>query len=167
MSSEGMPLIREDVNTFMTACEQVSSPENTALYWKLVQEEFDELTEAMNKADATEVLDACADLIWVIIGMTIAAKLPITVAWYEVTKSNHAKIGSDGFVQRREDGKIQKPQGWQPPQIAQIVDTYARNNFIEEAVRLIKAARCIGHSSKVPEQLPLIVPKKKAQSDDL
>ena len=38
----------------------------------------------------------------------------------EVHRSNMAKL-VDGKVIRREDGKVLKPEGWQPPQLAQFL----------------------------------------------
>lgn len=39
----------------------------------------------------------------------------------EVHRSNMAKLGPDGEVIRRADGKVMKPEGWQPPQIAAVL----------------------------------------------
>ena len=39
-------------------------------------------------------------------------------AWQEVLKTNLAKIDSStGKVIKREDGKVLKPQGWEPPNL--------------------------------------------------
>jgi predicted HAD superfamily Cof-like phosphohydrolase len=37
--------------------------------------------------------------------------------WMEVQRSNMHKIGPDGVVVRRPDGKILKPEGWRAPDI--------------------------------------------------
>ena len=40
-------------------------------------------------------------------------------AWKEVMRSNFDKIDPDtGLVKKREDGKVLKPEGWQPPHLA-------------------------------------------------
>jgi predicted HAD superfamily Cof-like phosphohydrolase len=41
-------------------------------------------------------------------------------AFNEVHRSNMAKL-VDGKVLRRDDGKVLKPEGWQPPQLAQFL----------------------------------------------
>ena len=41
-------------------------------------------------------------------------------AFNEVHRSNMAKL-VDGKVIRRDDGKVLKPEGWQPPQLAQFL----------------------------------------------
>ena len=68
-----------DVATFMRAGGQAVSTKNPGyyderisqadLYYKLVKEEFDELTEAVQNRDIIETADACADLIWVVEGL--------------------------------------------------------------------------------------------------
>jgi predicted HAD superfamily Cof-like phosphohydrolase len=43
-------------------------------------------------------------------------------AWKEVMKTNFAKIDSGtGKVRKREDGKVLKPVGWVPPELALFV----------------------------------------------
>jgi predicted HAD superfamily Cof-like phosphohydrolase len=42
-------------------------------------------------------------------------------AWKEVMKTNFAKIEADGKVRKREDGKVLKPIGWMPPELAPFV----------------------------------------------
>jgi len=67
--------------------------------------------------DATDLpalADACADLDYVVEGTRIAFGIfgpPIAA---EVHRSNMAKLGGP----RREDGKVLKPEGWTPPDIA-------------------------------------------------
>ena len=40
-------------------------------------------------------------------------------AWKEVMKTNFAKIDKEtGKVRKREDGKVLKPVGWAPPELA-------------------------------------------------
>jgi predicted HAD superfamily Cof-like phosphohydrolase len=34
-----------------------------------------------------------------------------------IHKANMAKVGPDGWIVRREDGKVLKPEGWTPPDI--------------------------------------------------
>jgi predicted HAD superfamily Cof-like phosphohydrolase len=44
-------------------------------------------------------------------------------AWNEVMRTKFAKIDPEtGKVRKREDGKVLKPEGWQPPQLAQFVN---------------------------------------------
>jgi predicted HAD superfamily Cof-like phosphohydrolase len=43
-------------------------------------------------------------------------------AWKEVMKTNFAKIDKEtGKVRKREDGKVLKPVGWSPPELAPFI----------------------------------------------
>ena len=45
-------------------------------------------------------------------------------AWAEVMRSNLDKIDPiTGFVKKREDGKVLKPEGWKPPELDQFIQT--------------------------------------------
>ncbi|MEV6219771.1 hypothetical protein [Nocardia sp. NPDC051833] len=46
--------------------------------------------------------------------------IPLEAVWAEVQRSNMAKV-VDGKVRRRVDGKIEKPTGWTPPDIAGVL----------------------------------------------
>jgi len=111
-----------DVVKFIEACDQPKTPENAKLYDKLIREEFDEYVGALLLKDEVETLDACMDMIWVILGFCYMKGYDVAGAWNEVARSNLAKINPEtGKVNKREDGKVLKPQGWTPPQLAEFV----------------------------------------------
>lgn len=114
---------RDDVLKFMTACDQNDRDFGTQaeLYVDLIVEEFKELMTAYGNRDMVEIADACADLKWVIEGLENTLSIPQQEVWNEVARSNLAKIGSDGKVHKREDGKVLKPEGWTPPNIKSIL----------------------------------------------
>ena len=114
-----MPL---DVKIFLDACDQKPSEDNIRLYYNLIQEEYDEFIDAVETGKEVEQLDACMDMIWVILGYCYMKKYNISGAWREVADSNLSKIDSKtGKVLRREDGKILKPEGWKPPDFSKYV----------------------------------------------
>ena len=117
-----------DVEVFLAACGQThaSTPvprnELSALYKKLIDEEYQEFLDAYEDLDNVEQLDACFDMIWVIIGYMKSRGWDCEGAWDEGAKSNLAKIDKKtGFVRRREDGKILKPEDWTPPDFSKFV----------------------------------------------
>ena len=117
-----------DVSVFLAACGQrhASTPvprnELSALYKKLIDEEYQEFLDAYEDLDNVEQLDACFDMIWVIIGYMKSRGWNCEAAWDEGAKSNLAKIDKKtGFVRRREDGKILKPEDWTPPDFSKFV----------------------------------------------
>lgn len=69
------------------------------------------------KLDHEGAADALADLIYVCIGAANEFGIPLDKVWDEVHRSNMAKIGPNGEVKRRADGKVSKPDGWTPPDI--------------------------------------------------
>ena len=107
-----------DVKVFQVACDQQPSAENAELYYKLIKEEFDEFRVAHREKNDVEMLDACMDMIWVILGFCHMKGYKVEGAWNEVSRSNLAKIDTaTGKVRKREDGKVLKPEGWKPPDL--------------------------------------------------
>jgi hypothetical protein len=105
-----------DVKTFMLACDQLKEVEADApLYWNLIKEEFEELSDASIRI---EELDACLDLIWVILGYCHAKGYDVEGAWREIVRSNMDKVDpATGKVRKREDGKVLKPADWRGPDL--------------------------------------------------
>jgi predicted HAD superfamily Cof-like phosphohydrolase len=111
-----------DVVKFIEACEQEKTPENAVLYQKLVREEFDEFVRDYFAGDEIGQLDGCMDMIWVILGYCYMKGFDVEGAWAEVARSNLSKIDSvTGKVIKRNDGKVLKPEGWTPPELAPFV----------------------------------------------
>lgn len=104
-----------DVVKFIEACEQEKNFDNQILYLKLIDEEY---KEHINATDDVQTLDACMDMIWVILGYCYMKGWDVNGAWNEVARSNLAKIDPDtGKVKKREDGKVLKPEGWSAPNL--------------------------------------------------
>jgi predicted HAD superfamily Cof-like phosphohydrolase len=92
------------------------------MYIKLIEEEVRELTVALDNNDKVETLDALIDILVVTIGSIHSLGADAEGAWKEVMKTNFAKIDKDtGKVRKREDGKVLKPIGWMPPELAPFV----------------------------------------------
>ena len=111
-----------DQEKFMQACDQSVGEFNEAqyqLYCNLISEEFNELVASKTKVDD---LDALIDILVVTIGAIHSLGVDAEGAWKEVMRTNFAKIDRDtGKVRKREDGKVLKPQGWTPPELAPFV----------------------------------------------
>ena len=117
----------KDQARFMRACNQPTGAWNEPqfnLYTKLIQEETDELWVANAAADPKECLDALIDIMVVTIGAIHSLGVDGEGAWAEVMRSNLDKIDPiTGFVKKREDGKVLKPEGWKPPELDQFIQT--------------------------------------------
>ena len=114
-----------DQEKFMRACDQSVdkfSEKQYSMYIKLIDEEHRELLEATLEEDRLEQLDALIDILVVTIGAIHSAGFDAEGAWKEVMKTNFAKIDKEtGKVRKREDGKVLKPIGWTPPELAPFV----------------------------------------------
>ena len=114
-----------DQEKFMRACDQTVDKfdeQQYAMYIKLIDEEHQELLEATLAEDPVEQLDALIDILVVTIGAIHSMGADAEGAWKEVMKTNFAKIDSEtGKVRKREDGKVLKPVGWVPPELAPFV----------------------------------------------
>ena len=108
-----------DVQMFMLASGQsvnTNNEEQAHLYHRLINEEYNEFIIARNQKDDVETLDACFDMMWVIIGYMLSKGYDVEGAWDEGAKSNLTKIDTlTGKVTKREDGKVLKPEGWKKP----------------------------------------------------
>jgi len=114
-----------DQEKFMRACDQTVGGEfdkdQFNLYVSLIEEEAGELAEAIKAHDQVETLDALIDILVVTIGAIHSMGSDAEGAWKEVMSTNFAKIGEDGKVRKREDGKVLKPVGWTPPDLRPFV----------------------------------------------
>ena len=120
-----MNKILNDQRQFMTACGQtvdVYNHDQFHLYKRLIGEEVSELIQAISSNNKTEQLDALIDILVVTTGALHSLGVDGEGAWDEVMRTNFAKVDSKtGKVIRREDGKILKPEGWQPPKLEQYI----------------------------------------------
>jgi predicted HAD superfamily Cof-like phosphohydrolase len=111
-----------DIETFHTACDQEPSQANYNMYLGLIEEEFDELQDAIEANDRVEQLDALVDILVVTMGAIRTGGFDAEGAWREVMNTNFAKIDpTTGKVRKREDGKVLKPEGWTPPNLEKFV----------------------------------------------
>jgi predicted HAD superfamily Cof-like phosphohydrolase len=122
-----MPNVFRDQAKFMRACDQTVDHNNQDqfdLYLKLIKEEADELQTAVDTNDRIEQLDALIDILVVTIGAIHSMGADGEAAWKEVMRTNFAKIDREtGKVRKREDGKVLKPLGWQPPALEKFIQS--------------------------------------------
>jgi len=104
----------------------LSCAETKMLRINLLQEELDELKEALDKDDPVGTLDALIDLQYVLDGAFLSFGLHAIkdMAFDEVHRSNMSKLGEDGKPIRREsDGKVMKGPHYFQPDLGQFVKT--------------------------------------------
>ena len=111
-----------DQEKFMRACDQSVDDFNEDqfnLYVSLIDEEVRELYDAITAHNKVETVDALIDILVVTVGALHSMGADAEGAWKEVMRTNFAKIDKEtGKVRKREDGKVLKPVGWTPPELA-------------------------------------------------
>lgn len=85
----------------------------------LIEEEARETCLAIMAGDLPGSIDGLCDLIYVCYGAALEFGVDLDVFFREVHATNMRKTGGA----TREDGKIMKPPGWEPPRIAELLDT--------------------------------------------
>ena len=88
----------------------------------LIQEELDELKEAMIKNDLLEVADALTDLLYVTYGAGHAFGIDLDKCFNEVQNSNMSKLGEDGKPIYNELGKVMKGPNYFKPDLNKFVN---------------------------------------------
>ena len=85
----------------------------------LLTEEVEEMKEAVLTMNQVEMLDAAADIIFVLAGIIEKAGLGeyMDEVMAEVLRSNDTKIPPNGEIVRDENGKIGKPEFYRAPDI--------------------------------------------------
>jgi predicted HAD superfamily Cof-like phosphohydrolase len=94
----------------------------------LIAEEWDEIIQEAKKNEAgvlvtsPELIDGLCDLLYVTYGWAVELGIDLEPAFEAVHEANMKK--GPGPV--REDGKKLKPEGWEPPDIAAVLDRMYR-----------------------------------------
>ena len=103
--------------------EKAEFPEEkiTALRYDLIQEELDELKEAIDNKDIKEVADALTDILYVTYGAGHAFGINLDKCFEEVQKSNMSKLGSDGKPIYNEKGKVMKGPNYYKPDLNKFI----------------------------------------------
>ena len=121
-----MSSVFKDQEKFMVAGDQTVDTFNQAqfdMYTRLIDEEVEELKEAIADDDRVEMLDALLDILVVTVGAIHSMGADGEGGWDEVMATNFAKIDPEtGKVRKRADGKILKPDNWQPPKLEKFLN---------------------------------------------
>lgn len=84
---------------------------------RLIQEEFDELQDALRERDTVAVAKELADLLYVVYGTAVSCGIDMEPVFREVHRSNMSKVGGH----KREDGKWVKPATYSPARLELIL----------------------------------------------
>ena len=88
----------------------------------LIQEELDELSEAINNKDLLEVADALTDILYVTYGAGHAFGIDLDKCFEEVQNSNMSKLGNDGKPIYNDAGKVMKGPNYFKPDLSKFLN---------------------------------------------
>tara|TARA_Y100000591_G_C21517957_1_gene537904 strand:+ start:60 stop:434 length:375 start_codon:yes stop_codon:yes gene_type:complete len=98
----------------------LSSTKINDLRISLIQEELEELKQAIKDKNLSEVADALTDILYVTYGAGHAFGLNLDISFDEVQKSNMSKLGSDGKPIYNEKGKVMKGPNYFLPDFSKL-----------------------------------------------
>ena len=87
----------------------------------LIQEELQELIDALDAKDIVEIADALTDILYVTYGAGHSFGIDLDECFLEVHRSNMTKLGEDGRPLYRPDGKVMQGPNYETPQLAKII----------------------------------------------
>ena len=88
---------------------------------ELIQEELEELSDAVADRDMVQIADALTDLLYVVYGAGHSFGIDLDECFREVHSSNMSKLGPNGKPIHREDGKVLKGPGYFEPDLEGIL----------------------------------------------
>tara|TARA_B100000401_G_C52753564_1_gene694461 strand:- start:1020 stop:1361 length:342 start_codon:yes stop_codon:yes gene_type:complete len=88
----------------------------------LIQEELDELSEAIKNKDLLEVADALTDILYVTYGAGHAFGIDLDKCFEEVQNSNMSKLGNDGKPIYNDAGKVMKGPNYFKPDLSKFLN---------------------------------------------
>ena len=104
--------------------EKAEFPENKIVQLRidLIEEELNELKEAIKNNDIVEVADALTDILYVTYGAGHSFGVDLDKCFDEVQRSNMSKLGEDGNPIYNDSGKVMKGPNYSAPDLKKIIE---------------------------------------------
>jgi len=99
----------------------LSSDKINILRINLIEEELEELKQAINQKNLLEVADALTDILYVTYGAGHAFGINLDKCFEEVQNSNMSKLGDDGKPIYSEKGKVMKGPNYFKPDLSKFL----------------------------------------------
>ena len=99
----------------------LSSDKINILRINLIEEELEELKQAINQKNLLEVADALTDILYVAYGAGHAFGINLDKCFEEVQNSNMSKLGDDGKPIYSEKGKVMKGPNYFKPDLSKFL----------------------------------------------
>lgn len=104
---------------------------------KFLEEELQELKEAIEANDLVEVMDALADIVYVACGTAHYFNAPFAQIWSEIHRANmdRIKVTPENCPPEKKyrPDLVIKPPGWKAPEIQALLDLH--NSFARRMIR--------------------------------
>tara|TARA_R100000951_G_scaffold116318_1_gene127603 strand:+ start:2251 stop:2631 length:381 start_codon:yes stop_codon:yes gene_type:complete len=123
-SGTNFELVGDFMEAFGQKCEldpTLSDFNTRELRISLIEEELDELKQAIEDEDVIDIADALTDLLYVVYGSGHSFGLDLDECFAEVHYSNMSKL-ENGKPLYREDGKVLKGKDYFPPNLEAVLD---------------------------------------------
>jgi predicted HAD superfamily Cof-like phosphohydrolase len=114
-------MVEEFHRTFdiaVASAPTVPDPVTHVLRVRLIQEECEEVRQALEQHDLVAIAKELADLLYVVYGTAVSCGIDLEPVFREVHRSNMSKINGH----KRADGKWVKPPDYSPARIQPILD---------------------------------------------
>ena len=118
----------EKVGVFMKTFNQdvkdsssLSTDKINSLRISLINEELEELKQAISEKNLNEVADALTDILYVTYGAGHAFGINLDKCFEEFQKSNMSKLGKDGKPIYNEFGKVMKGPDYFKPNLSKFI----------------------------------------------
>ena len=99
----------------------LSSEKINNLRINLINEELEELKDAIKNNDLKETIDALTDILYVTYGAGHAFGVDLDKCFEEVQNSNMSKLGDDGKPIYNESGKVMKGPNYFKPDLLKFI----------------------------------------------
>jgi len=132
---KALNLVKEFHETFgISISEKPELPVGSVrkLQMDLLKEEYKEYLDAEVSGDILRIADELADLIYMALGTAIRYGIPMDKVFEAVHKNNMTKLDSDGNPVVNENGKVIKPEGFEPVDLSWLLEgKEGESNYVD------------------------------------
>ena len=118
---EKVGLFMKTFNQDVKVSSSLSTEKINSLRVSLINEELEELKQAISEKNLIEVADALTDILYVTYGAGHAFGIDLDKCFDEVQNSNMSKLGKDGKPIFNEFGKVMKGPNYFKPDLSKFI----------------------------------------------
>ena len=124
---EKVGLFMKTFNQDVKVTSSLSTDKINSLRISLINEELEELKQAISEKNLTEVADALTDILYVTYGAGHAFGINLDDCFQEVQNSNMSKLGNDGKPIYNDQGKVMKGPNYFKPDLSKFIKSLVAN----------------------------------------